>query len=88
MSKMKQHLEEKIVITGKEHEETAWKRYIRFEYNGEDNQVFLFWNEFDGYELYWLPLSKTPEWAINWDEEAHDNQSLESYLDDLTWKDK
>jgi hypothetical protein len=79
---------QQIEIVSKNHEETGWKRYIRFNYEGEENEVFLFWNEFDGYELCWLPLSKTPDWAVNWDEQAHNNQSLESYLDDLTWKDK
>ena len=36
MSKMKQHLEERIVISGSRQDNTGWKRYICFEYQGND----------------------------------------------------
>jgi hypothetical protein len=39
MSKMKQHLEEKIVITYLEEENTGWKRQIFFEYEGNKYEV-------------------------------------------------
>ena len=93
MSKMKQHLEKQVFITGSRHEEMSWKRYIYFEYEGEGYSVLLFWDEFNGYELYWknqesglLNSRKAPEWVINWNEEAHNGMSFEHYLDELTWE--
>ncbi len=53
MSKMKQYLEKQIVIKGKEHEETGWKRYIYFEYEGNEYELTLFYDEFTGYDTYW-----------------------------------
>jgi hypothetical protein len=53
MSKMKQHLEGQIVIKGKEHEETGWKRYVYFEYEGNEYELTLFYDEFTGYDTYW-----------------------------------
>ena len=85
-----------INITGSRHEEMSWKRYIYFEHRGENYSVLLFWDEFNGYELYWLNEEsgllnsrKAPEWAINWNEDDYEGMSLEHYLDELTFeKDK
>lgn len=86
MSKIKQQLEKEIVITGSEAEITGWKRYIYFEYEGNEYELILFWEEFNGYDTYWKDPSKIPEWVVNWNEEAHQGMSFEHYLDSLTWE--
>ena len=84
-----------IKITGVRHEETAWKRYIYFKYENTEYSVLLFWDEFNGYELYWknedsalINSLKTPEWAVEWNEDGHDFMTLEHYLDELTYKEQ
>ena len=86
MSKIKQHLEEKIVISYSEQENTGWKRIIFFEYEGNKYEVNLYWDEFNGYEIFWREPDTKPNWVIEWDSEAHQGMSLEHYLDDLTWE--
>lgn len=86
MSKMKQHLEEQIVIAHSEEENRAWKRVIFFEYEGNKYEVILFWDDFDGYDTYWREPAKAPNWVIEWDSEAHEGMSFEHYLDELTWE--
>jgi hypothetical protein len=86
MSKMKQHLEKQINITGKCHEETGWKRRLDFQYEGNDYQLTLFWDEFNGYEIFWRVPDKTPDWVVEWDSEAHEGMSFEHYLDELTYE--
>jgi hypothetical protein len=86
MSKMKQHLESEIVIKGSSHEDTAWKRYIRFEYEGNSYELTLFWDEFNGYEIYWQVPNKTPDWVVNWNQDEYGGMSFQWYLDDLTWE--
>lgn len=86
MSKMKQHLEEKIVISHSEEENTAWKRYICFQYEGNEYELTLYWDEFSGYDTFWREPDSTPNWVVEWDEEAHQGMSFEHYLDDLTWE--
>lgn len=88
MSKMKQHLEERIVISGSRQDDTGWKRYVYFDYQGNDYELILFWDEFNGYESYWVSPSKTPDWVVNWNEDDHEGMSFEHYLDNLTWEDK
>jgi hypothetical protein len=53
----------------------------------------LFWDEFNGYELYWrnnetelLNSLKSPQWALEWDEDANNGSSLAAYLDELTFQ--
>jgi hypothetical protein len=29
---------------------------------------------------------RTPNWVVNWDEQAHNGMSFEHYLDELTWE--
>ena len=91
MSKMKQHLEKQINITGKTHEETGWKRRLDFQYEGNDYQLTLYWCEFDGYDIVWRfcnakQIIHTPAWVVEWDSEAHQDMSFEHYLDDLTYE--
>lgn len=91
MSKMKQHLEKQLVIANSHHEETGWKRYLCFNYEGNEYELTLFWDEFNGYEIYWRScngdqINQTPHWAIAWDEEAHNGNTLEAYLDELTYE--
>ena len=85
MSKMKQHLEKQVVIDWCAEESTGWKRHISFSYEGNEYELTLFWDEFNGYEIYWQVPRVTPDWVVNWDEEAHNGNSFEAYLDDLTW---
>ena len=80
-----------IKITSLNHEETGWKRRIHFQYEGKDYQITLYWDEFNGYDIVWRFCnnkleSRTPDWAIDWDEEAHEGMSFEHYLDELTWE--
>ena len=86
MSKMKQHLEERIVISHSNEESTGWKRYICFQYEGNEYEVNLYWEEFNGYDTFWREPSKAPAWVVEWDSEAHSGMSFEHYLDDLTWE--
>jgi hypothetical protein len=77
---------QEIKITGSRHEETGWKRYIFFEYEGNEYELTLFWDEFNGYEIYWGMPEKAPEWAVNWDKDMSEGQSLEHWLDELTFE--
>ncbi len=50
---------------------------------------------FNGYELYWkdedsarINSRKTPEWAVEWNEDGHDFMTLEHYLDELTYNEQ
>jgi hypothetical protein len=86
MSNIKRHLEEQIVIAHSSEESTGWKRYIAFNYQGNEYELTLFWGEFDGYDIYWREPAKAPAWVIEWDSEAHNGMSFEHYLDDLTWE--
>lgn len=88
VSKMKQHLEKQLVITGSRQESTGWKRYICFEYEGNQYELTLFWEEFNGYDIYWRSPDKTPDWVVNWNEEEHEGMSFGWYLDELTWEEK
>jgi len=82
-----------IIITGKREEILSWKRYIYFKYQDKEYSVLLFWDEFNGYEIYWqnqennlLNNPKAPDWATNWQENSHNDMSLGYYLDDLTFE--
>jgi len=88
MSKIKRHLEDQIVVDGAHHEETAWKRYIYFEYKGNRYEITLFWDEFNGYESYWRVPDRVPDWVLEWDEEANNGMSFEHYIDNLTYEDR
>ena len=86
MSKMKQHLERQVVVDWCAEESTGWKRHISFDYEGNEYELTLFWEEFNGYEIYWRTPDKAPAWVAEWDSKAHQDMSFEHYLDDLTWE--
>jgi hypothetical protein len=53
----------------------------------------LFWDEFNGYEIYWkdreselLNSHIAPEWVVNWDEDLYEGMSFEGWLDELTFE--
>lgn len=75
-----------IEITDQRHEETGWKRYIYFKYEGKDYELTLFWDEFNGYEIYWREPNTAPDWARNWDEDMSEGLSLAGWLDELTFQ--
>lgn len=85
MGKMKEYLEGQVFITGSQEEVTAWKRNISFNYIGNRYKLVLFWDEFNGFDTYWVQPNKTPDWVINWDESKHEGVSFECYLDGLTY---
>jgi hypothetical protein len=93
----KENIVDEIQIKGSTQEVNAWKRHIYFTYNGKDYEVNLFWDEQDGYELYWLEDGKSmrvvdgkgefitaPEWAIKYDDTGQNNLSMD--LDELTYE--
>ena len=91
MSKIKQHLEDQIVIAHFNEESTGWKRYITLNYQGNNYELTLYWGEFEGYDIVWRfcnskQMINTPDWVVEWDSEAHNQMSFEHYLDDLTWE--
>jgi hypothetical protein len=74
-----------IQIEGSRQDDTGWKRYIHFTYDGESYELTLFWDEFNGYEIYWQMPTVRPDWVKNWNQDEHGGISFEHYLDDLTW---
>jgi hypothetical protein len=84
---------QELDITNSRHEEMSWKRYVSFKYQGTEYSVLLFWDEFNGYEIYWknkdsglLNSHIAPVWATNWDEDLYEGMSLANYLDELTFQ--
>ena len=57
--------DEEIVVTRMDDNTTGWKRHICLEYQGNEYKLILFWDEFNGYEIFWREPSKAPDWAIN-----------------------
>ena len=86
MSKMKQYLESEVVITRFNEESTGWKRYIAFNYQGNEYELTLFWDEFNGYDIYWRVPDKAPDWAVKFAGNDYEGESLAGYLDLLTWE--
>jgi len=77
--------QKEIVITGISTETMSWKRYVYFNYEGKEYSLTLFWDEFNGYEIFWREPNKTPDWVVNWNEDEHEGMSFEWYLDELTY---
>lgn len=80
-----------IKISDVRQEIDGWRRYIYLEREGKSYELILFWDQFNGYEITWryeneVIISKAPEWATNWNENAHGNITLEHYLDELTYE--
>jgi hypothetical protein len=71
-------------IKGVSKEETAYDKEITISYEGQEYQVVLHWDKWDGYDLRFIN-SDTPEWAIRWeDSQQYGAESLEYTLDGLT----
>ena len=82
-----------IIVSSTREETLSWKRYIHFKYQDKEYSVLLFWDEFNGYEIYWkdkeselLNSHIAPEWAVNWDEDLYEGMSLAGWLDELTFE--
>lgn len=82
---------QEIKVSSASQEIDGWRRYIYFERESKSYELILFWDQFNGYEITWryedrVSIFKAPEWATNWDENAHNNMTLEHYLDELTYE--
>jgi hypothetical protein len=89
----KMNARQDIIISSAREETLSWKRYIHFKYQDKEYSVLLFWDEFNGYEIYWkdkeselLNSHIAPEWAVNWDEDLYEGCSLAAWLDELTFE--
>lgn len=71
--------ENKVKIAEVVKEETAYDKWIRFEYEGQEYSVLLHWDKWDGFDLTFTELDFTrkwidaPDWAITWDEEHEES---------------
>jgi len=72
-----------LTIKGVTKEDTAYDKHITFEREGVEHSVLLHWDSYDGYNLSFFD-EVTPDWADEWDEDEHDNETLASVLDGLT----
>jgi len=89
----KMNAKQDIIITSTREETLSWKRYIHFKYQDKEYSVLLFWDEFNGYEIYWkdkeselLNSHIAPEWVVNWNEDLYEGMSLAGWLDELTFE--
>ena len=77
-----------IEINGFTTEETAYNKFVRFTYEGQEYSVFLHWDTYEGYDLNFTELENTSKWISDpdWVEDFkyNGNESLESILDGLT----
>jgi hypothetical protein len=90
---IKMNAKQDIIVSSTREETLSWKRYIHFKYQDKEYSVLLFWDEFNGYEIYWkdkeselLNSHIAPEWAVNWDEDLYEGMSLAGWLDELTFQ--
>lgn len=67
---------------------TAYKKRISFKYDGQEYNATLYWDENDGLDLWfrgeYTSSEPMPHWALNWNEDEHDGDSLAYVLDSLT----
>jgi hypothetical protein len=70
-----------MIIQGVTKNETAYAKNMTIIYEGEEYEVLLYWNNWDGYELSFIG-SDDPQWAIDW--EDNNDESLALTLDGLT----
>jgi len=75
-----------ISIKGVSKDDTAYDKHITFEREGVEYSVLLHWDNMDGYDLTFSSdlIDDMPDWALEWDEDEHDGESLEYTLDCLT----
>ena len=70
-----------MIIEGVSKEEVSYVKEMTITYDGQQYEVLLRWDKWDGYELDFIG-SDNPEWAINW--EDNNEESLAFTLDGLT----
>ncbi len=70
-----------MIIEGVTKEETSYTKEMTITYDGQQYEVLLRWNNWDGYNLDFIN-SDEPEWAIEW--EDNNEESLAYTLDSLT----
>ena len=70
-----------MIIEGVSKQETSFAKEMTITYDGQQYEVLLRWNNWDGYELDFIN-SDEPEWAIEW--EDNNEESLAYTLDNLT----
>jgi hypothetical protein len=68
-------------IKGVSKEDTAFVKNMTISYEGEEYEVLLRWDRFDGYDLTFIN-SDDPQWAVDW--EDNNEESLAYTLDGLT----
>jgi hypothetical protein len=79
-----------IEINGVTKEETAYDKWVHFTHEGVEYHALLHWDMYDGFDLTFTDAVrtanwvKTPDWAVEWNEDEHDGESLELLLDSLT----
>lgn len=68
--------------------DTAYDKFIKFTYEGQEYSVFLHWDSYEGYDMNFTELENTGKWISDpdWveDFDYNGNESLESILDGLT----
>ena len=70
-----------MIIDSVTKQETAYSKQVFITYDGDNYEVLLYWNNFDGYQLDFVG-SDEPQWAIDWDD--NNEESLAYTLDSLT----
>ena len=78
-----------IEINGFTTQETAYNKFIRFTYEGQEYSVFLHWDTYEGYDLNFTELENTGKWIDQpkWADEIwedSESKSLALILDELT----
>jgi hypothetical protein len=71
-----------IEIKGISKEETAYDKEMTISYEGQEYEIVLHWDKWDGYDVRFTNADE-PEWATNW-EDNNDGESLAYVLDGLT----
>ena len=71
-------------------EDTAYDKWILFTYKGEEYNILLHWDKFDGFDIHFTdPIRSanwvdTPSWATDWEEGEGKGDSLAYTLDCLS----
>jgi hypothetical protein len=75
-----------ITIKSVTKQDTAWRKEITIEREGETHLVILYWDIHNGYELLFKNKNnQTPDWVVDWeDRQQYGDESLEYTLDSLT----
>lgn len=73
-------MDTRFIIQAWDDEVTSFVKDIRFNYEGTEYKVFLYWDTHDGYDIKFRDMVGYPEWYLNWDEV----ESIEYILDSIT----